>query len=43
MDRDEYNRYLNGLPPAAIAEHLKDILPELGDLDVEEVLLQQVY
>ncbi|KAI3458189.1 hypothetical protein Pfo_014852 [Paulownia fortunei] len=41
MNGEEYNHFLNGLTPVEIAEYLKDIFPEFGDLDVEEVLLQQ--
>lgn len=33
--------YFNGTIPAEVAKNLKEIFPEFGDLDDEEVLLQQ--
>lgn len=41
-NNEAYNHYLNGMTPSEIAVHFKEIYPEFGDLDVEEVLLQQV-
>ncbi|KAG8390294.1 hypothetical protein BUALT_Bualt01G0068600 [Buddleja alternifolia] len=41
MNNEVYNHSLTGMTPAEIAEHLKDICPEFGDLNVEEVLLMQ--
>lgn len=39
MNNEVYNHFLS---PAEIAEHLKDIYPEFGDLNTEELLLMQV-
>ncbi|KAK6117595.1 hypothetical protein DH2020_048660 [Rehmannia glutinosa] len=41
MNNEVYNHYLTGMTPDEIAEHFKDIYPEFGDLNVEEVLLMQ--
>ncbi|KAI3471104.1 hypothetical protein Pfo_027767 [Paulownia fortunei] len=41
MNNEVCNLYLTGMTPAEIAEHLKDICPEFGDLNAEEVLLMQ--
>lgn len=35
--------YLSSTIPDEIAKNLKEIFPEFGDLDDEEVLLQQVF
>ncbi|CAA0811721.1 E3 ubiquitin ligase BIG BROTHER [Striga hermonthica] len=35
------NHYLTRMTPDEIAEHVKDICPEFGDLNIEEVLLMQ--
>ncbi|KAL6526952.1 hypothetical protein OROGR_016042 [Orobanche gracilis] len=40
-NNEGYNHYLTGLAPDEIAEHFKDICPEFGDLNVEEVVLMQ--
>ncbi|CAA3001681.1 E3 ubiquitin ligase BIG BROTHER-like [Olea europaea subsp. europaea] len=40
-NNEAYNHYLNGMTPSEIAVHFKEIYPEFGDLNVEEVLLQQ--
>ncbi|PIN11933.1 putative E3 ubiquitin ligase [Handroanthus impetiginosus] len=40
MNNEVYNHYLSGMTPAEIA-HLKEICPEFGDLNDEEVLLLQ--
>ncbi|KAL2558587.1 E3 ubiquitin ligase BIG BROTHER-like [Forsythia ovata] len=40
-NNEAYNQYLNGMTPSEIAVHFKEIYPEFGDLNVEEVLLQQ--
>ncbi|EYU19522.1 hypothetical protein MIMGU_mgv1a015393mg [Erythranthe guttata] len=42
MNNGVNNRNLTTPSPAEVAEHLKDICPEFGDLNVEEVLLMQV-
>ncbi|KAL8050932.1 hypothetical protein ABFS82_06G111900 [Erythranthe guttata] len=41
MNNGVNNRNLTTPSPAEVAEHLKDICPEFGDLNVEEVLLMQ--
>ncbi|XP_073306444.1 E3 ubiquitin ligase BIG BROTHER-related-like isoform X1 [Primulina huaijiensis] len=41
MNDEVYNHYVNGMTPAEIAEHLRDTIPEFGDVDVEEFLIQQ--
>ncbi|KZV36491.1 hypothetical protein F511_15996 [Dorcoceras hygrometricum] len=41
MNNEFYNHYFNGMTPAEIAEHLRDTIPEFGDVDVEEFLAQQ--
>ncbi|KAL7108442.1 hypothetical protein ACP275_06G112200 [Erythranthe tilingii] len=41
MNNGVNNRNLSAPTPAEVAEHLKDICPEFGDLNVEEVLLMQ--
>ncbi|XP_073130219.1 uncharacterized protein [Henckelia pumila] len=41
MNNEVYNYYVNGMTPAEIAEHLRDAIPEFGDVDVEEFLVQQ--
>ncbi|CAI9768203.1 unnamed protein product [Fraxinus pennsylvanica] len=40
-NNEAYNHDLNGMSPSEISVHFKEIYPEFGDLDVEEVLLQQ--
>lgn len=42
MNNEVNSHYLTGMTPAEIAQHLKDICPEFGDLNVEEVLMMQV-
>ncbi|XP_073315038.1 E3 ubiquitin-protein ligase BIG BROTHER-like [Primulina huaijiensis] len=41
MNNEVYSHYLNGMTPAEIAEHLRDTIPEFGDVDIEEFLVQQ--
>lgn len=43
MNNEVYNHNLTGMTPAEIAEHLKDVCPEFGDLNIEELLLMQVH
>lgn len=38
---NNYNHCLTTMTPTEFAEHLKDIFPEFGNLDVEEVLVMQ--
>lgn len=42
MNAEEYSHHFSGMVPAEIAEYLKNVFPEFGNLDVEEFLLQQV-
>ncbi|CAA2983400.1 E3 ubiquitin ligase BIG BROTHER-like [Olea europaea subsp. europaea] len=40
-NNEAHNHYLNGISPSEISVHFKEIYPEFGDLNVQEVLLQQ--
>ncbi|KAL8519388.1 hypothetical protein ACS0TY_010358 [Phlomoides rotata] len=41
MNNEVYNNFVTVMTPDEIAEHLKDIYPEFGDLNTEELLLMQ--
>ncbi|GFP84772.1 E3 ubiquitin ligase big brother [Phtheirospermum japonicum] len=41
MNNEVYNHYLTGMTPDEIAQHFKDICPEFGDLNADEVLFMQ--